>query len=73
MSKFIYRLTYILLKASITRNQMNQAPFIVVEPIIYLKVCLVITTSNESVSVMLLQTWHGLLLHLYEATVLSKG
>ena len=46
MSKFIYRLTYVLLKASITRNQIIQAPFITTKPMICLKVCLVITTNK---------------------------
>ena len=53
LSKFIYSLTYILLKASITRGQINEAPSIVVEPMIYLKVYLFITTINKSVSRML--------------------
>ena len=56
MSKLIYCLTYILLKASITRNQIYQAPFIAVKSMIYLKVSLVITTINKSASVMLFQT-----------------
>ena len=30
-------------KASVTRNQIGQVPFIAVKPMIYLKVCLVIT------------------------------
>ena len=46
MFKFIYCLTYILLKLSTIRNQINQAPFIAVKPMIYLKVCWVITTSK---------------------------
>ena len=46
VSKFIYRLTYILLKAFITRNQINQSPFIAVRTMICLKVYLVITTSK---------------------------
>ena len=52
MSKFIYLLTYILHKASITRNQINQVPFIAVKPMIYLIVWLVLQV-NESGSVML--------------------
>ena len=76
MSKFIYYLSYIFLKANKsnqidTRNQINQAPAIAVKPMICLKVCLV--QVNESASVMLSQTWHHLLLHFYESTVLSKG
>ena len=73
MSKFIHRLTYILLKASIARNQINQTPFIAVKPIFILKLVWSLLQVNESASVMLLQTWHRLLLHLYEPTVLSKG
>ena len=46
MSKFIYRLAYIFLKASITRHQINQSPFIAVKLMICPKVCLVITTSK---------------------------
>ena len=46
MSKFIYHLTYMLLKASITRNEINQAFFISVKTIIYLKPNLLITTSK---------------------------
>ena len=38
ISQFIYCLTYIFLKASITWNQINQAPFIAVKPMIYLNV-----------------------------------
>ena len=46
MSNLIYRLTYILVKASFTRSQINQTPFTAVKPMMYLKVYLVITTSN---------------------------
>ena len=46
MSKFIYHLTYMLLKVSITRNEINQTPFISVKTIIYLKLNLLITTSK---------------------------
>ena len=38
ISQFIYCLTYIFLKASITWNQINQALFIAVKPMIYLNV-----------------------------------
>ena len=34
MSKFMDLLTYILVMPSITRNEINQAPFIAVKPII---------------------------------------
>ena len=46
MSKFINHLTYMLLKASITRNEINQAPFISVKTIIHLKLNLLVTTSK---------------------------
>ena len=46
MPKFIHRLTYILLKTIITRNQVKQAPFIPVRPMIYLKVYVVIARSK---------------------------
>ena len=46
MLKFIYHLIWILFKVSITRNYKNQAPFIAVKPMIYVKVCLVITASK---------------------------
>ena len=46
VSVFIYRLTYMILKASIALNQMNQALFIAVKPIIYLKICLVISKGK---------------------------
>ena len=63
MSKFIYHLTYALLKASITRNEINQAPFISVKTIIYLKLNLLITTSKlisfrDVVANLASQTWH---------------
>ena len=72
LSKFIYCLTYVVLETSITRNQIYQASFTAVNPMICLKVWSLLQVI-ESASVMLSQTWHRLLLHLYVPIVLSNG
>ena len=58
--------------ASIRRNQINQAPFIAVIPMVYFKVSS-LPQVNESASMNRMQTWYCLLLHHYESTILSKG
>ena len=55
--------------ASITCNQINQAPFIAVIHMIYFKVWPLLQV-NESASMNLMQTWYYLLLHHYESTIL---
>ena len=57
---------------SIRCNQINQAPFIAVIPMIYFNVWS-LPQVNESASMNLLQTWYCLLLDHYESTILSKG
>ena len=54
---------------SITCNQVNQAPFIAVIPMIYFKAWS-LPQVNESASMNLMQTWYCLLLHHYESTIL---
>ena len=62
-----------LRKASITRNQIYQAFLITIKPIFILKLVWSLLQINESASVMLFQTWHRLLLYLYEHTFLSNA
>ena len=43
---YVYRLTFMSLKAFVSRNQINEAPFISVKAMIYLKLTLLIATKK---------------------------